>query len=117
MANITQADARRLDQLKLRWREIRMKKLQSQLNDTARDFAESCAEVYAELYGEHLSVISAEYVHEDSYSGYMMRFCSNGYVSEDRMIDLQSNFAEKLNKTMDFKILSDNEFEMFIMMD
>ena len=117
MANITQADARRLDQLKLRWREIRMEKLRRQLDDTARDFAGSCAEAYTELYGETLSIISAEYVQEDSYTGYLMRFRSNGYISEQRMIDLQTNFAEQLNKTMDFKILSDSEFEMFVLMD
>ena len=117
MANITPADARRLDQLKLRWREIRMEKLRKQLDDSAMEFAENCAEAYEELFGGDLAVISSEYIHEANYSGYNMRFRAKEFISEQRMIDLQSVFAEKLNHTMDFQILSDNEFEMFVTVD
>ena len=117
MSNITSADARRLDQLKMRWREIRMEKLQRQLNNTALGFAENCADVYEELFGGDLMVISDEYIHEDLYSGYSMRFRAKEFVSEQRMIDLQTVFADKLNQTMDFNIISNNEFEMFVMVD
>lgn len=94
-----------------------MEKLRWQLDNAVLEFAESCAEAYEELFGGDLTVISSEYIHEDSYYGYEMQFRGKEFISEQGMINFQSACAEELNKTMDFKITSNNEFEMFVMVD
>ena len=115
MADISKEDARRIYQLQMRWHGIKMQKLQQEINDVAMEYAENFAELYAEVFGGEIIPISSESINDESYSGFRMMFLGIDPVSEQIMIEWQDIIFQKLHLMIDFKIISEDEFELFVM--
>ena len=117
MRDVSPAEAERLDYLKCRWTEVRMEKLRKKLDDFALEYALQYVNLYEEIYGDKLYIQNAKYVDHDYYPGFLLRIISDSDSCFDleRLTEYHPIIAERLESKIDFRIISNDEIEVFIM--